>query len=159
MQSEPQAEHHWLHRLIGEWSYEAECTMGPGQAPMRATGSERVRSLGGLWVVCEGHGEMPGGGPATMIMTLGYDPRTKRYRGTWVGSMMTHLWVYDGTLDAQERTLSLEAEGPDFSGEGSALYRDVIELRSDDHRVLTSHKLGEDGAWQAFMTARYRRTA
>jgi hypothetical protein len=38
-----------------------------------------------------------------------------------------------------------------------AQYRDVIELKSDDHRVLTSHIRGDDGTWQAFMTAHYRR--
>jgi hypothetical protein len=36
-------------------------------------------------------------------------------------------------------------------------YKDVIELRSDDHRVLTSHMLGDDGKWYGFMTAHYRR--
>jgi hypothetical protein len=49
-----------------------------------------------------GHG-VPGGGLARMLMTLGYNPQTRRYTGTWVGSMMTHLWVYDGWLDAGRR--------------------------------------------------------
>jgi hypothetical protein len=33
----------------------------------------------------------------------------------------------------------------------------VIEFKSDDHRVLTSHILGDDGEWHQFMTAHYRR--
>jgi hypothetical protein len=93
-------------------------------------------------------------------MTLGYDPLDKHYVGTWVGSMMTHLWVYHGTLDADERVLTLNTEGPDMSPAGkgkTARYRDVIELKSDDHRVLTSHALGDDGQWHGFMTAHYRR--
>jgi uncharacterized protein DUF1579 len=36
-------------------------------------------------------------------------------------------------------------------------YRDVIEFKSDDHRVLTSHMLGDDGEWRQFMAADYRR--
>ena len=45
---------------------------------------------------------MPGGGTATTMMTLGDDPQKKRFVGTWVGSMMTYLSVYDGELDAAE---------------------------------------------------------
>jgi hypothetical protein len=36
-------------------------------------------------------------------------------------------------------------------------YRDVMEFKSDDHRVLNSYTLGADGAWQQFMTVHYRR--
>ncbi len=34
-------------------------------------------------------------------MTLGYNPDTKRYLGTWIGSMMTHMWVYDGVIEGR----------------------------------------------------------
>jgi hypothetical protein len=158
MKADAQHEHQWLHRMIGEWTSEARVSMGPGKPMETSKGTESVRSLGGLWIVAEGQGEMPGGGLATMIMTLGYDPQAKRFVGTWIGSMMTHMWVYAGALDAAERVLTLEAEGPDMAGTGKiAKYRDVIELESPDHRVLTSHVLGDDGAWQQFMTAHYRR--
>jgi hypothetical protein len=158
MKTEPQKEHQWLQQLVGEWTMEAEASMGPDKPPEKARGTESVRSLGGLWVLAEGQGEMPGGGPATTLMTLGYDPRTKRYVGTWIGSMMTYLWVYDGELDATGKVLTLSAEGPSMAGDGTmAKYRDVIEFVSDDHRELSSQVLGEDGQWQRFMTAHYRR--
>jgi hypothetical protein len=156
MEAEPQPEHQWLQKLVGEWVGEADPAAHPGQPPHSAW-SERIRSLHGLWVVAEGHGEMPGGGAATTMMTLGYDPQKKRYVGTWVGSMMTHLWVYEGWLDETGRVLTLDTEGPDFAaGGGMAMYQDVIEFKSDDHRVLTSRVLN-DGAWKEFMTAHYRR--
>lgn len=159
MNGEPQIEHQWLHKLVGEWTYEGECNMGPDQPPARSTGSERVRSLGGLWVLCEGQGEMPGCGPASMLMTLGYDPQEKRFVGTWIGSMMAHLWIYDGSLDAAGRALTLNAEGPSMAGDGKlAKYKDVIEIKSDDRRVLTSYMQGDDGKWGHFMTANYQRT-
>jgi hypothetical protein len=158
-QVQPRKEHAWLQRIVGEWTYEGECLMGPDQPPMKSTGSESVRSLGGLWVVGEGRGEMPDGGPATTIITLGYDPQKARFVGTFVGSMMTNLWVYDGELDAAERVLTLEADGPTFTDpNATAKYRDVVELVSDDHRILRSLVLGENGEWHQFMTAHYRRT-
>jgi hypothetical protein len=158
MFAEPQKEHPWLQQLVGQWTYEHECIMGPDQPPTKASGSESVRSLGGLWVLCEGQGEMPDGGPATTLMTLGFDPAKKRYVGTWIGSMMTHLWIYDGELDPTGKILSLHAEGPSFDDVTKmAKYKDVIELKDGDHRVLTSHLLGDDGQWHQFMTASYRR--
>jgi hypothetical protein len=101
---------------------------------------------------------MPGGGPAITMMTLGYDPQKKSYVGTWIGSMMTHMWVYSGTVDATGTVLVLDTEGPSFAGDGKlAKYQDVIEFKSDDHRILASQVLGDDGKWNRFMTAHYRR--
>lgn len=158
MKAEPQKEHEWLHKLIGDWTYESEASMGPDQPVEKVTGSESVRSLGGIWIIAEGEGEMPGGGTGTSIMTLGYDERKKRFVGSWVGSMMTNIWVYDGELDAAERVLTLSSEGPDFEKEGKmANYRDVIEFKSDDYRTLTAFMEGADGKWNELMTAHYRR--
>jgi hypothetical protein len=158
VQATPQQEHRWLERLVGDWTSEAECVMEPGKPPETFRSTERVRSLGGLWILGEGEGDMPGGGRATTVLTLGYDPRTKRYVGTWIGSMMTHLWVYDGTMDAAGRVLTLAAEGPSMADPTRlAKYHDVITFESDDHRVLTSRVLDDNGKWQQFMTAHYRR--
>ncbi len=158
MKAEPHKEHQWLQRLVGEWTYEVEATMKPGEAPVKGTGTESVRSLGGLWIVAEGEGEMPGCGHAKTILTLGYDPQKGRFVGTWIGSMMMRLWVYEGTLDAAGNVLPLETEGPSMSAEAKTVkYKDVIELKSDDHRVMTSHMLGEDGKWHQFVTTHYRR--
>ena len=121
-------------------------------------GTERVRKLGELWVLCEGQAEMPGGGTGNMIMTLGYDPQKSRFLGTWIGSMMTHLWIYDGEIDAAQRVLTLNSDGPDFSNPGKmAKYQDIIEFINDDYRTLTSRSPGPDGQWNEFMKAHYRR--
>ena len=158
MMAKPQQEHEWLHQLVGDWTFESQADMGPDQPSVKHGGTERVRSLGGMWVVGEGQGEMPGGGVGHMLITLGFDPKRNRYVGTWVGSMMTHLWVYDGELDANKRVLTLNAEGPSFSGDGTmAKYQDIIEIVSPDHRVLRSQVQGADGKWTQFMEAHYRR--
>ena len=74
IQAAPQEEHLWLQQLVGEWTSEAEMTTVPGGPPETCKSTESVRSLGGLWILAEGRGEMPGGVSATMLMTLGYDP-------------------------------------------------------------------------------------
>lgn len=158
--AEPQKEHEWLMQLVGSWTYEAECLMGPGQPPLKSQGTENVRSLGGLWIVGEGQSQMPDGEPATMLITLGYDPAEKRYVGTWVGSMMTHMWIYNGEMDTTGKILTLNAEGPDFTTPGkTAKYQDIIEIKDSTHRILKSRALGEDGQWHEFMQAHYRKQA
>jgi len=144
---------------VGEWTYETEARMGPDQPPMKSVGTESVRSLGGLWTIAEGKGEMPGCGSATTIATLGYDPQKKCYVGTFIASMMTYLWVYDnGELDANGRILTLNAEGPSCEGDGkTAKYRDVLTFENDDRRTLISFMMGDNGEWNQFVTAHYRR--
>jgi hypothetical protein len=155
--AEPQKEHAWLQRLVGDWSFEVEASE-PGKPPEKSSGTETVRPLGELWTLAEGQGEMPGGGTGHTLMTLGYDPQRERYVGTWIGSMMTHLWVYEGELDESTGVLTLNSQGPSPAGDGTmAKYRDSIEFRSNDHRVLTSAVQDRDGEWQHFMTAHYRR--
>lgn len=116
MHVEPVKEHRWLQKLVGEWSFAGEASMGPDKPPEKFTGTESVRAIGEIWTVAEGQGEMPGGGPSTTMMSLGYDPQQQRFVGTWLGSMMAHLWIYHGSLDAAGNVLTLEAEGPSIGG-------------------------------------------
>lgn len=156
--AEVQKEHKLLERLLGEWTYEAECVMGPGQAPIKNKGTETVKSLKGIWFVGEGEGDMGDGNVGDTLLTLGYNPATKRYVGTWVGSMMTHMWIYDGEMDAAGKVLTLNAEGPDFTKPGgTSQYQDIHEFVSDGHRTLRSRVKGENGEWTEFMKANYHR--
>jgi hypothetical protein len=149
-------EHHtWLHQLVGEWRVEMP---GPDGAPA-TTGTETVRLLGDAWLLLEGTGTMPDGARAFTQMTLGYDPAQRAFVGSWIGSMMNHLWVYrGGQLDGAQRVLALPSEGPSFDTPGKLVqYRDEIELVSADERLLHGNMLGDDGQWTRFMTARYKR--
>ena len=155
----PQHEHHWLEKLVGDWRVEGKM-MGPAGTE-ETKGEETVRSLDGLWFIAEGEGEMPGGQRGTTILTLGYDANQGKYVGTFIGSMMTNQWVYEGELDENEKKLLLDTEGPEMTAEGMGTrlvpYHDTIEFIDDDHRVLKSHSEGKDGKWQQFVEVHYYR--
>ena len=156
MKAETRKEHQWLERLVGEWTFEVEAPAEEGKPAGKHSGRESGRSLDGVWIVLEGMGEMPGEGVAHSIMTLGFDETKGRFVGTFVASMMTHLWIYEGDLDGD--VLTLETTGPSFTDEGKmAQYRDSIEFRGDDHRVMSSVCQGEDGEWHKVMEAHYHR--
>ena len=151
-----QNEHRWLDKLVGEWTFESECSMGPDQPPMKAKGAEVVRSFGGLWTIADTVGGMQDGSWKS-IMTLGFDPKANCFLGTFIATMMTHMWVYRGSLDAANKVLTLDTEGPNFASGVTVRYQDIIEFHTDDHRTLSSQTLGDDGKWNPFMKAHYRR--
>ena len=157
MQAEATKEHAWLKKLAGEWAFVSECPAGPDGAPMRSEGRESVRMVGELWAVGEMTGEMPDGKPMTAILTLGFDPAKGTFVGTWIGSPMTHMFVYEGELDASGTRLTLGTRGPSCMGEGECDYQDIVELTPEGNRVLRSRVQGENGEWTEFMRAEFTR--
>src|SRR5690606_24546071 len=110
------------------------------------------------WMVAEGRGTMPGGSVGHTLSTVGFDPASGRFTGQWIGSMMTHGWIYDGELSDDGRKLHLHSEGPAFDGtDRMQAYRDTIEVVSDDERLLRGATRGDDGQWNEFMLTTYRR--
>ncbi|HKY02786.1 MAG TPA: DUF1579 domain-containing protein [Burkholderiales bacterium] len=155
---QPQEQHCWLQQLVGEWTYVVDAPTAPGAEPHKHEGVERVRAIGEIWIQGESTADIPGVGRATMQLTLGYDTQKKRFVGTWFGSMMNYLWIYDGELDSSGTVLTLNAEGPSMAGEGKmAKYQDIITIVSPNERILGSQQLQPDGTWKRFMTATYKR--
>ena len=154
MNFEPGSEHAWLDQLVGDWSFTASAPGCDAVPP----GRETVRSIGGFWIVGEGSGTMPGGTPMTSHLTLGYDPRVRSFVGSWVGSMMPYMFVYEGVLDRTANTLTLDCQGPDFADlSKSASYREVITIVDAATRTFVSHMEADDGSWTEIMNARYQR--
>ncbi len=158
MQTDPSPEHAWLKQLVGDWRFEHEFSPGPGEPTIKLPGREKVRMMGDLWVVFEGGGEMHTGDEMSYLMTLGFDPNKGAFVGSWIGSPMAHMFMYQGTLEEGGNSLPLETEGPSFEDPAKLVwYRDVIGIVDESHRTLTSQMRGGDGALISFMEARYER--
>lgn len=146
-----------LKRFVGEWETTAEAPAGPGQPAMKCTGTISAKMLGGFWVVAEMETQMMDT-KVNAVQTIGYDPKTEKYTGTWVDSMLNHMWKYEGSVDKTGKILTLEAEGPNFMQGGKlAKFRDVYEFQSKDKIKTTSMMQGEDGKWITFMTGTAKR--
>ena len=144
----PQHEHHWLEKLVGDWRVEGKMTTPTGEETTR--GEETVRSLDGLWFIAEGEGEMPGGNRGTTILTLGYDTIQGKYVGTFIGSMMTYQWVYEGELEPASTVATAIAD---------AVEGDTFETYSPDMRGIVEWKTGDPGAFLASVAEMARRQA
>ena len=65
--------------------------------------------------------------------------------------------IIDGALDAAGKMLTLDTEGPSFTGYGSLVpYLDIIEIESDDYWALKSRAPDKERTWVEFMMAHYR---
>ena len=151
MFGKPLEQHRWLEQLVGTWGVEQSCQMPSGDSS-QSQSVMSCRMIGGLWLVTENKGRSDEG-DWTCILSLGYDPRQDAYIGTFIGSMMNHLWQYKGQLDLSGRRLPLVSRGPTFDNQGMANYRDTIEIVSADQWRFDSEMQHEDGQWQQIMTA------
>ena len=114
--------------------------------------------LGEYWVVSEVEGSFMGM-PFSSVFTLGYDPGKEKFVGTWIDSLSSNFWHYEGTLSADGKTLTLVKQDPCGGTPGkSAVLEDVMEIQSRDQKTLTSRAL-VDGEWRTMLTIRSRRKA
>ncbi len=146
----PTAEHAFLKKFVGDWATTSYSVASPDQPKMKCEGKMKSRMVGGFWVVTETEASFPGM-KFTAVQTIGYDEESKKYVGTWIDSMVNHMWKYEGTEKGD--TLTLEATGPNFMAAGEkSQFRDVYEFVSDDDIKVTSLMQAEDGSWNTFMT-------
>lgn len=152
MKPNPSSEHEWLKQFVGKWTYEMHCDMGPDQPVFHGTGTDVGRMLGELWVVSEMEGNVPGHETMTAVACIGYDLRKQKFIGTWCGSPMDYMFVYEGSLDADRRVLTLDTSGPSFVEEGAiADFQDIYAFNADGTRTLTSRMKMPDGSWFEMM--------
>ena len=155
--AEPVKEHTLLQQLAGEWEASADVSMGPDQPKMKFTATENIRTIGPFWIVGESTGTV-GEMPIESMLTLGYDPEKKKIIGSWVDSMQTHQWVYEGSFDKSGKVLTLETQGPCPLRPGETVnFKETIELKDKDHKVFTSSMEQQDGTWTEIMSSEYQR--
>lgn len=148
----PTKQHAWLQRFVGQWETKVTMPpMEPGKPPMQAKCKDTFRMIGGFWLQGEFQSEMMGQ-KFTSLLTVGFDPAKKRYTGTWIDSMGSYLWKYDGSVDASGNKLTLNTEGPcPMSGGAITKMREVTEFKGPNHRVFTSSFLNK-GKWETAVT-------
>lgn len=155
--AKPTKEHELLKQFAGDWTVVAEAAAAPGEEGMKCEGTESAKMVGGFWLVGQGEASMMGT-PVNSVLTIGYDPATKKYIGTFVCSMDSTLWKYAGSFDESGKKLTLETEGPSpIEPSKKVKFREVLELKDKDHKMFTSEMQGDDGKWMKIATMNYTR--
>jgi hypothetical protein len=142
----PGAPHKALARMEGSWNTKTKAWMEPDKPPMEGTGTcEQKMLLDGRYLQQMYVGDMMGE-PFTGINLIGYDNHTKKYVSTWIDSMSTGIYYFEGTASADGKTITQESSYDD-PVRGPTTWRSTTRVVDDDtlsyDMVLTS-KGGEE---------------
>jgi hypothetical protein len=129
----PGPQHKQLAKFVGSWTTKtrAWCEMGPDSPPKESTGTcEQKMLFGGRYLQQEYTGEMMGK-PFTGINLIGYDNHTRKYVSTWIDSMSTGIYYFEGTASADGKTITQKSSYDDPI-KGPTTWRSVTRIVDDN---------------------------
>ncbi len=127
----PSAPHKMLAKLAGTWTTRTKAWMEPDKPPMEGTGTCKQKMvLDGRYLQQEYKGKMMGS-PFTGINLIGYDNHTKKYVSTWIDSMSTGIYYFEGTASANGKTITQKCSYDD-PVRGPMVWRSVTKIVNDN---------------------------
>ena len=142
----PTQEHDHLKRLVGTW--DAETEVGKGTMTYKM-------GLGGLWLIGDFEGEF--GGMKFQGKSLDtYDSATKKYRSVWVDSFSTAPRITEGSLDKDNKVMTMTGEGPGQEGK-MAKFKSITEIKDADTVNFSLFMVDKDGKEQPMVKITYKR--
>ena len=132
----PSAEHKILMKDVGEWTIEGKMLTPEGFQAFK--GEEKVVTVGGFWTVSHYSSDIFGGLKGSC--TIGYDPKTKKFVGTWVDSFQPTATRMIGTYDEKAKTMTYDTTGMGMDGKPMP-GKIIVHYKSDNaHSFTMMHK-------------------
>ncbi|MDY0281932.1 MAG: DUF1579 domain-containing protein [Salinivirgaceae bacterium] len=154
----PGAPHKMLASLAGSWTTKTKAWMDPDNPPMEGTGTcEQRMLLGGRYLQQEYAGEMMGS-PFTGINVIGYDNHTQKYVSTWIDSMSTGIYYFEGTGSSDGKTITQECSYDD-PVRGPMVWRSVTRIVDDntlEYEMYVTPKGGKEEKMMEMTVTRKR---
>ena len=152
----PGPEHKQLAADAGTWDGVLEMMVEPGKPPIKGKGVEvNTIGCGGLCLITDfksdsALGPFHGHGVTT------WDPKKKKFIGSWTDSMSTGLAIGESVYDAKAKRWTGTMEGPDATG-AVVKMKTVTDNPSPTSRVFTIYAPGPDGKEMQVMKVTYTR--
>ena len=108
----PSEEHEIVMRDVGEWTIKGKMLMPQGFQEF--TGEEKVVAVGKFWTVSHYSSDIFGGLKGSS--TMGFDPKTKKFVGTWVDSFQPAPTHMEGSYDKEKNTMTYATMGTGMDG-------------------------------------------
>lgn len=152
----PGREHELLERMAGSWSTVTKSWSAPGEAPVESIGvCENKMVLGGRFLKQECSGDMMGS-EFTGIGFTGYDNVEKKYVSTWLDSLGTAIYVFEGTADPGGRCFTQRCSHVD-PVRGPMQWRSVCTVKNDDTMRFVMYGTPVGGKEEKMMEMNYTR--
>lgn len=146
----------WLDHFVGNWEAVSRGQSGENQPPVESTGTIVGTRIGDHWLMNRMEVRVMDM-KITGVQMIGYSSEKKKFVGTWVDSMTSFMWQYEGTLSNDGKTLTLEAKGPSAVPDQLTLYQDVYHFKATDLIEITSRVQDANGKWVTYMTGTAKR--
>jgi hypothetical protein len=152
----PGAPHKLLAGTAGSWNTRTRSWMEPGKPPMESTGTcEQKMLLGGRYLQQEFSGNMMGM-PFNGIGVTGYDNHKQRYVSTWMDSMSTGIFYFEGPAGADGRSFTQECIYHD-PVRGMVKWRSVTKVVDDDTHLFEMYVTDKSDKEEKMMEITYTR--
>ncbi len=152
----PGAPHKHMASLAGTWTTKTKSWMDPSQPPMESAGTCTQKVLlDGRFLQQECSGDMMGM-PFTGVGLMGYDNFTKKYRATWMDSMGTGIYLFEGTGSPDGKTVTMTSSWDDPI-EGPMKARTVTKYIDNNTHTFEMFGTGKDGKEKKMMEMTYTR--
>lgn len=150
--------HKSLAKMAGSWDTNCKSWMEPDKPPMESTGTcEQKMILGGRYLQQEYSGDMMGS-PFTGMGIVGYDNHTKKFVSTWIDSMSTGIYFFEGTAGKDGKTITQESRYDD-PVMGPMKYRSVSKILDDNTLMFEMYATDKSGKETKMMEMTYTRKA
>ncbi len=154
----PGAPHKLLTGMAGSWSVQGFCWMEPGEPPIGHTGrSEQKMVLGGRFLQQEFIGEMMGR-PFTGIGFMGYNNHTGKFISTWMDTMGTGIYFFEGIAGPDGRTITQNCSYDD-PVRGQLKWRSVTRMVDHDTMQFVMYTTDKSGREEKMGEMTYTRKA
>jgi hypothetical protein len=152
----PGAPHRLLAGMAGSWNVKGSCVMETGKPPVEHTGvSEQRMILDGRFLQQEFSGEMMGSRFSGIGFT-GYDNHTGKYVSTWMDSMGTGIYYFEGTAGTDGRTITQTCDYDD-PVQGPVKWRSVTKVVDSDTLGFEMYITGKSGREEKMAEMTYTR--
>lgn len=152
----PGPQHKQMASLAGTWMTKTKSWMDPSQPPMESTGTcEQKVLLDGRFLQQECTGDMMGQ-KFNGFGLMAYDNYTKKYKATWMDSMGTGLYVFEGTGSADGKTINMTSSWEDPI-EGPMKARTVTKIIDNNNQIFEMYGTGKLGKEIKMMEMTYTR--